>query len=79
MRGDVPRSDPVGQECKFQSGRVGTAVNADAFRLHVKRWRPVMEVIPEEEEEMEERQEGEKRQNELGGKELEEGMGRNVQ
>jgi len=69
VRGDVPRNDLVGQGYKFQSGRVGTAVNADAFRLHAKRWRPVMEVIPEEEEEMEEKQEGEEKgQNGLGGR-----------
>jgi len=54
VRGGVQRRDLVGQVRKFQSGLVGTAVNADAFCLHDKRWYPAMEVITEEEEEEEE-------------------------
>jgi len=51
--------DLVGRGRRFRSGRMETALNADEFSLNVKRWRPVLEVIPEEKEEMEEREEGE--------------------
>ncbi|PUU72402.1 hypothetical protein B9Z19DRAFT_1069792 [Tuber borchii] len=52
--------DLVGQGHRFRLGLIETAINADKFSLRVKKWRPVLEVIPEEREEKEEEKEGEK-------------------
>lgn len=65
----------VGQGHRFRSGRMETALNADEFTLHVKKWRPILEVIPEEKEEIEEKDGEEKEQEELEKKELEEKVG----
>lgn len=67
--------DLVGQGRKFRSGRMETALNADEFSMKVKKWRPVLEVISEEKEEIEEKEGEEKEQKELEKKELEEKEG----